>query len=400
MPVVSMNDPHHFVHKARAYCLQPITQPSTNTTQSHLITHRIFVNQFDNENNWKAHYTSTGPELYHQLSMNNNDNNERHVILISAVGTGGTLSGTAAFLKQATNHHHNNNNNTANNNSSAQKSTQCCGVSVYIVDAPGSGIGELIKAGTFYSAKDRQLIQEIGPRNPLLEGISLNFTPNNLQSLLPFLDGVIHLYPSLSQSSTSATTKSSSTAAPASSPTTSSSSLAGTTGGTAMVEGSIIDVDIVGMIYYILESSGLLIGGSSAANLLAILRLAANHHHHSNLNDKGHSGDIYEMKGSDSYSGEAAVVSSIDIVTFFSDSGFRYTNTLFNPTWLKSRNLFSQIPNFANNNNNSNNNDGNEKSNNNDSNCGDEYQKLSPASKQLLNFFHLTDEPHNNNNNS
>lgn len=53
----------------------------------------ILLNQFANNDNWKAHYKTTGPEIWE-------DTNGEVTHFVSSMGTTGTITGTATFLKE------------------------------------------------------------------------------------------------------------------------------------------------------------------------------------------------------------------------------------------------------------------------------------------------------------
>ncbi len=53
----------------------------------------IMLNQFGNDDNWKAHYKSTGPEIWR-------DTEGKVTHFVSSMGTTGTIMGTSNFLKE------------------------------------------------------------------------------------------------------------------------------------------------------------------------------------------------------------------------------------------------------------------------------------------------------------
>lgn len=53
----------------------------------------FYADQYANDNNWKAHFKTTGPEIYKQ-------SNEKVTHFIAGVGTTGTFTGTARALKE------------------------------------------------------------------------------------------------------------------------------------------------------------------------------------------------------------------------------------------------------------------------------------------------------------
>ncbi len=53
----------------------------------------IMINQFANDDNWKAHYKTTGPEIWE-------DTHGEITHFVSAMGTTGTIMGTSTYLKE------------------------------------------------------------------------------------------------------------------------------------------------------------------------------------------------------------------------------------------------------------------------------------------------------------
>ena len=53
----------------------------------------VMLNQFANDDNWRAHYKTTGPEIWR-------DTQETITHFVSSMGTTGTIMGTSTFLKE------------------------------------------------------------------------------------------------------------------------------------------------------------------------------------------------------------------------------------------------------------------------------------------------------------
>ncbi len=101
-------DPKHFYHTARRIAEE---QPERYW----------WANQFENLSNFRTHYDYTGPEIFQQVSG-------RLDALVSAAGTGGTISGCSTYLKQ-----------------------QIPNLKVVLADPEGSGLYSYLKTGEFKS---------------------------------------------------------------------------------------------------------------------------------------------------------------------------------------------------------------------------------------------------------
>ena len=79
VPAVAYENPANYNHQARDFAK---TLPNA-----------IWTDQFDNASNARAHYESTGPEIWKQTEG-------KVDAFVCATGTGGTLAGIGKYLKE------------------------------------------------------------------------------------------------------------------------------------------------------------------------------------------------------------------------------------------------------------------------------------------------------------
>jgi cysteine synthase A len=84
VPAVPYSNPNNYQHVARRMAEQ-LRKREPNGV--------LFANQWNNLDNRKAHYVSTGPEIWQQTGGKVDG-------FICAIGTGGTLAGTAQYLRE------------------------------------------------------------------------------------------------------------------------------------------------------------------------------------------------------------------------------------------------------------------------------------------------------------
>ncbi|WP_291861488.1 cysteine synthase A [Bradyrhizobium sp.] len=212
VPALPYSNPNNYQHVGKRLAAQ-LRKTEPNGV--------LFADQWNNLDNAKAHYDSTGPEIWEQTGGKIDG-------FICSVGTGGTLAGVSTFLKE--------------------KSKD---IVIGCADPRGAAMYELFKNGEAKAT----------PGGSITEGIGLG-------RVTPVIK-------------------------------------------TAKVDDAwlIPDEEAVPIIYDLLEHEGLCLGGSSGINVAGAIRLARQI-------GPGHT-----------------------IVTILCDSGNRYQSKLFNPDFMRSKNL-------------------------------------------------------------
>jgi cysteine synthase len=212
VPALPFSNPNNYQHVARRLADQ-LRKTEPNGV--------LFGDQWNNPDNPKAHYDSTGPEIWQQTGGKVDG-------FICSVGSGGTLAGTSVFLKEKNKD-----------------------IVIGCADPRGAAMYELFKHGE----------AKTSPGGSITEGIGLGrVTPIIKQARVD----EAYLIP---------------------------------------------DEEAVPLIYELLEHEGLCLGGSTGINVAGAIRLARQL-------GPGHT-----------------------IVTILCDSGNRYQSKLFNPDFMRSKNL-------------------------------------------------------------
>ncbi len=212
VPALPYSDPNNYQHIAKRLA-DDLRKTEPNGV--------LFADQWNNLDNPKAHYVSTGPEIWDQTQGKVDG-------FICSIGTGGTLAGTAAFLRE-------------------KKSD----IVIAVADPRGAAMYELFRNG----------VAKATPGSSITEGIGLG-----------------RITPVIAD---------------------------------AKVDDAFLieDEEAVLTIYGLVEHEGLCLGGSSGVNIAGAVRLAKEL-------GPGHT-----------------------IVTILCDSGSRYQSKLFNPDFMRSKNL-------------------------------------------------------------
>ncbi|RKP15972.1 putative cysteine synthase, partial [Rozella allomycis CSF55] len=109
----------------------------------------FFVDQFENESNFNAHYEETGPEIWEQCGGDID-------ALVLGAGTGGTIAGVSRYLKE-------------------KKED----VKVFLVDPPGSGLFNKVKFGVMFAKEEAEGTRKRHQVDTIVEGVGINRITRN-----------------------------------------------------------------------------------------------------------------------------------------------------------------------------------------------------------------------------
>ena len=113
----------------------------------------FFADQFESPANWRAHFSTTGPEIFAQTGGD-------IAAFVAGAGTGGTISGVAAYLKQEM----------------GLKDVQ-----IVLADPEGSGLYNKVKYGVMYAPQEKEGTRRRQQVDTVVEGIGINRVTENFE---------------------------------------------------------------------------------------------------------------------------------------------------------------------------------------------------------------------------
>ncbi|ODV98052.1 hypothetical protein PACTADRAFT_47876, partial [Pachysolen tannophilus NRRL Y-2460] len=152
----SIVDPSQYVNAAKKSA-----EFFTNDTSNDGVG--VFADQFENDCNWRIHYTTTGPEIYDQIDHNLD-------FFITGSGTGGTIAGCSRYLKE-----------------------KIPSLKVILADPQGSGLYNRVKYGVMYDKVEKEGTRRRHQVDTIVEGIGLNRLTYNFTKAEPYIDDAIRV---------------------------------------------------------------------------------------------------------------------------------------------------------------------------------------------------------------
>ncbi|RDA93518.1 hypothetical protein CP533_3989 [Ophiocordyceps camponoti-saundersi (nom. inval.)] len=159
VPVEPISSEDHFVNLARRRA-EEHAQKARDGSRG------FFADQFESDANWRAHFDTTGPEIFVQTGGGDLD------AFVAGAGTAGTISGVARYLKLE---------------------AGLASLRVVIADPHGSGLYNKIKYGVMYSPTEREGTRRRQQVDSLVEGIGINRITHNLDIGYHLIDDAVRV---------------------------------------------------------------------------------------------------------------------------------------------------------------------------------------------------------------
>ncbi|KAK3187616.1 Cysteine synthase 2 [Lecanicillium sp. MT-2017a] len=154
--VAPITSPDHFVNLARRRAAEHAKLANDGSKG-------FFADQFESPANWRAHATTTGPEIWKQTSGELD-------AFVAGAGTGGTISGVARYLRLEA------------------EATQ---TKIVLADPQGSGLYNKVKHGVMYSATEREGTRRRQQVDSMVEGIGVNRVTENFEAGRDLIDDAV-----------------------------------------------------------------------------------------------------------------------------------------------------------------------------------------------------------------
>ena len=138
----------HFVNLAR-------TRAKEHTASSEDESKGFFADQFESPANYKAHFQTTGPEIWQQTGGQLD-------AFVAGAGTGGTISGIALYLKH--------------------EMGMSRDLKVVLADPEGSGLYNKVKHGVMFSSTEKEGTRRRQQVDTIVEGIGINRLTENFEA--------------------------------------------------------------------------------------------------------------------------------------------------------------------------------------------------------------------------
>jgi cysteine synthase A len=156
VPVAPITEPGHFVNLAR-------TRARQHSEKSKDGSNGFFADQFEIEANFKAHLTTTGPEIFHQTGGQID-------AFVAGAGTGGTISGVAKYLKEELN---------------------LPGIQIILADPQGSGLYNKVRHDVMYSPTEKEGTRRRRQVDSIVEGVGINRITQNFDAGRELIDDAV-----------------------------------------------------------------------------------------------------------------------------------------------------------------------------------------------------------------